>query len=90
MVLIIDQYASIYMMVVKLKFILNKLVIIKFNNKSLGYNMNQYDNKKIQQKICMYQTDLTFSQSNCRHKQAKFDLILNKNVKLQLQEEVKK
>ena len=49
--------------------------------------MNQYDNKKIQQKICMHQTDLKFNQSNCRHKQAKFDLILNKNVKLQ--EEVK-
>ena len=32
---------------------------------------------------------LTFSQSNSRHKRVKFDLIFNKNIRLQFQEDVK-
>ena len=34
----------------------------------------------------MCQTNLTFSLPNSRHKQVKFDLILNKSVRLQFQE----
>ena len=57
LVQIINPYASIYTMVVKLNFILNKLVIIKFNIKSLGYNMNQSDSQKIEQKKCTCKAD---------------------------------
>ena len=51
--------------------------------------MNKSESQMIQQKRCMCQTDLTFRPSNSPHKRAKFDLILNKNVRLQFQEEVK-
>ena len=37
----------------------------------------------------MCQADFTFSQSNIHYKRFKFDLILNKSVRLQFQEEVK-
>ena len=51
--------------------------------------MNQSDNQKIGQKRCTCQTDLTFSQPNSHYKLFKFNLILNKSVILQFQEEVK-
>ena len=38
----------------------------------------------------MCQADFTFSQLNIHYKRFKFDLILNKSVRLQFQEEVKK
>ena len=37
----------------------------------------------------MCQADFTFSQLNIHYKRFKFDLILNKSVRLQFQEEVK-
>ena len=37
----------------------------------------------------MCQTDFTFSQSNIYYQRFKFDLILNKSVRHQFQEEVK-
>ena len=51
--------------------------------------MNQSNSQKIEQKRCMYQSDFTFSQLNIHYKRFKFDLILNKSVRLQSQEEVK-
>ena len=51
--------------------------------------MNQSDSQKIQQKRCTCQADFTFSPENSHFKRFKFDLILNKSVRLQLQEELK-
>ena len=51
--------------------------------------MIQIDNQKTEQKRCTCQTNLTFSQTNIHYKRFKFDLILNKSVRLQFQEEVK-
>ena len=51
--------------------------------------MNQFNSQKIEQKRCMCQADFTFSQLNIHYKRFKFDLALNKSVRLQSQEEVK-
>ena len=51
--------------------------------------MNQSNSQKIEQKRCMCQADFTFSQLNIHYKRFKFDLIFNKSVRLQFQEEVK-
>ena len=51
--------------------------------------MNESNSQKIEQKRCMCQADFTFSQLNIHYKRFKFDLILNKSVRLQSQEEVK-
>ena len=51
--------------------------------------MNQSNRQKIEQKRCMCQTDFAFSQLNIHYKRFKFDLILNKSVRLQSQEEAK-
>ena len=52
--------------------------------------MNQSNSQKIEKNRCMCQADFTFSQLNIHYKRFKFDLILNKSVRLQFQEEVKK
>ena len=51
--------------------------------------MNQSDSQKIEQKSSTCQADSTFSPPNCHYKLFKFDLIFNKSVRLQFQEEVK-
>ena len=51
--------------------------------------MNQSDSQRIQQKRCMCHADLTFSPPNSYYKRFKFDLILNKSVRLQFQDEAK-
>ena len=51
--------------------------------------MNQPDSLKIPQKRCTCEADFTFSPTNSLYKRFKFDLILNKSVKLQFQEDVK-
>ena len=52
--------------------------------------MNQSNNQKIEQKRCMCQADFTFSQLNIHYKRFKFDLILNKSVRLQSQKRSKR
>ena len=54
-----------------------------------AFNMNQSDSQKIEQKRCTCQPDFTFSPPNSHYKRFKFELILNKSVRLQFHEEVK-